>query len=247
MKKPNRVFNWRHKEDSRDRIAKPRRRAEKLTRRLWPMRWRPFDQGSDPYCVGYAWAGWMRWATQWPHMQALAPWILRRCQAARSMARRGLRRFECARWGEIAQGTEVARTLRIFDQTRHAYRSSFVRRPGRDGYQLVSRYVVSDDDRRVCIGHLLPADSTAGHAYLLRGVNIKDEYVIIRNSWGDGLPAQCASVVCLPRRTISRRRRSVHPYAVGESHEIVRNRVVGGCDCSRSSLARPASPAALVV
>lgn len=185
-----RRFGYRYQEDLRDLPAATTPRLlfggvdGVRFRRSWPMPWTPLDQGDLPACTGFAAAGWLRWAVRETHAQRIAPYLYY-----------GAQRFDVLP-GQDYEGSTVRGAMKflravgvlkgfVFADSVAAianlvlYSGPVVM--GTDWFAGMTRPKV---DARGVRWARPTGQIQGGHAWLIRGADVKREYFVIRNSWG---------------------------------------------------------------
>lgn len=179
----NRAMDWRPRFDPRSAAYSMQTMAASKPLRSYTWECRPhLDQGTEGACVGFAWA----------HELAARPKVVRRVDdtTARSIYAKAQVIDEWA--GEDYEGTSVLAGAKVLKD---------------QGYVLEYRWGFSLDDVLKTVGYYGPVvmgtwwyegmwepdglgfvyadgEQVGGHAWLLRGVNVRGRYVIARNSWG---------------------------------------------------------------
>jgi hypothetical protein len=141
------------------------------------------DQGSLPYCVGYAWAHWLE---DGPIEQPGTPPIIQ----PRTIYENAQRLDEWA--GENYEGTSVrggVKYLRSIGKVKNYYWAfdikTVVNTILTTGPMVVGTNWYSNMMNTNAIGFIQPTGQIlGGHAYVLNGVDLKAKKIRIKNSWG---------------------------------------------------------------
>lgn len=163
--------------DERDELYRLQPAAVSRTYRMWDDRRWYGDQASTPHCVGYAWAHWL---SSTPHRQWIDPnGIYRICQY--------FDEWEGQDYDgtSVRAGAKVLACLGFIQQYRWAWDVEIVAQTLLEIGPVVVGTVWTEGMMRTdSRGYIrVTGRDYGGHAYLLSGVDVRQRYFRVKNSW----------------------------------------------------------------